>query len=248
MMLPVVATPVPPMCYAVIAVCLAHGGWVASRGNKVVSAGSRSKNGSVDRKHSTVINDIVSDEHMYLSRCGSPAFLFVYRWLCLLYISYVCLEQITRIRSLRIYKFYTVWNWYLLLSYFALAAGWSLQWMNRLPLNQHSLQRNQWKNSRRHWTVVLLHVNLTTVFIVNTFTWLVLVPMMLSNPDTADKAKQMFFTFTSYNQHGVNSLLILGDLMLNAIPFQGYTVGYAGLWSGLYSVWAHTYHALHGEW
>lgn len=40
----------------------------------------------------------------------------------------------------------------------------------------------------------------------------------------------------------------MGDLMMNAIPFQGYTVGYAGIWSGLYSVWAHTYYALHGEW
>mmetsp|Transcript_22108 Transcript_22108/g.52855 ORF Transcript_22108/g.52855 Transcript_22108/m.52855 type:complete len:320 (-) Transcript_22108:272-1231(-) len=260
-------TPVPPLCYAVIFFTVCHGGWIASRGQKL----------NKRRKSSSEIQD----EHLYLSSLGTPGVLFVYRWGCLFYVLYVCVEQITRIRSFRIYKFYTVWNWYLLFAYFLLAATWSLQWLRQQP-HRGAAARPAWRERRRHWTVVLLHVNLTvegcagspypagtrprrvrapsgslwcsgqrapqTVFIVNTFTWLVLVPMMLANPETVGKAKKMFFTFTSYNQHGVNSLLILGDLMLNAIPFQGYMIGYAGMWSGLYSIWAHVNYALHGEW
>jgi hypothetical protein len=40
-----------------------------------------------------------------------------------------------------------------------------------------------------------------TVIVVDIFTWLLLVPMLLSNPDPveAEKARAIFFSFTSYN-------------------------------------------------
>lgn len=56
-----------------------------------------------------ILHDIYIASHSMPDAAGAPGVLFVYRWVCLLYITYVCIEQILRIKSLRIYNFYTVW-------------------------------------------------------------------------------------------------------------------------------------------
>ena len=38
-------------------------------------------------------------------------------------------------------------------------------------------------------------------------------------------------------QHGANALFVLGELLLNTIPFQPHLMGYVGFWTSLYGIW-----------
>lgn len=49
-------------------------------------------------------------------------------------------------------------------------------------------------------------------------------------------------------QHGANAAFALGELLLNRIPYTPYLVGYMGLYTSIYGLWAFTYFRLTGEW
>lgn len=49
-------------------------------------------------------------------------------------------------------------------------------------------------------------------------------------------------------QHGANALFALGELLLNSIPFTPYLLGYLGMYSSSYGIWAFTYFRITGKW
>lgn len=58
----------------------------------------------------------------------------------------------------------------------------------------------------------------------------------------------MLLNFVSYNQHGFNAALLAADLALNRLPFVPHLIGYAGLWSLAFTLWAHAWRAWSGRW
>lgn len=149
-------------------------------------------------------------------------------------------------------KYYTVWNYYLLILFFALATLFSF--LDR-PRQQAVQKRNraaphQPVNGLGYFVVTLFHINLTTVFIVDVLTWTLLWPMLKANPDPVhvEFYTHQLFNFTSYNQHGFNFMLMLGEMFLNRIPFYPYLLGYVGMWTSLYGVWAFVNFSSSGKW
>ena len=48
-------------------------------------------------------------------------------------------------------------------------------------------------------------------------------------------------------QHGFNAALILGEAFLNSLPIFAYLMGYVGLWSSLYGIWAQLHYLRTGR-
>ena len=48
-------------------------------------------------------------------------------------------------------------------------------------------------------------------------------------------------------QHGFNAVLILGEVFLNSLPIFAYLMGYVGLWSSLYGIWAQLHYLRTGR-
>lgn len=81
-------------------------------------------------------------------------------------------------------------------------------------------------------------------------TWLILIPMLRTNPDTLEVAKweRLLFSFSSYMQHIGNAVMLLGDLSLNRIPLLFYWgKGCTMLWTGLFGIWTLIYYYSTGE-
>lgn len=49
-------------------------------------------------------------------------------------------------------------------------------------------------------------------------------------------------------QHGFNFFLMLGELFLNSIPFYPYLLGFVGLWTCSYGIWAFINFSSSGKW
>ena len=49
-------------------------------------------------------------------------------------------------------------------------------------------------------------------------------------------------------QHGLNLVFILAEMMLNSIPFLPYLMGYMGLYSATYALWAFAFFSNTGKW
>jgi hypothetical protein len=211
-------------------------GWLQSLFFIVVKPWSPSKKGAWDAARERVTDCC----------CGSPRFLFKYRLAAFLYALAIGIDQI-RHRGLEVFRFYTVWNWWLLTAYFALVAGTSYFAVSRsrsagklsAPAGGTTVGRLQ------HTIIVLFHVNLTMVWIVDVLTWTVLWPMLRANPDPVKVNfwRLQMFNYTSYHMHGLNALFMLIEFALNDIPVYTYMLGWVGLWSSLFGVWAHAYHA-----
>jgi hypothetical protein len=180
----------------------------------------------------------------------------------------VALYQLSQ-KGLYIFKFYTVWNYYLLIAFFATASLASYTAARRKRLSVKELKKgdadavadadadadghsngSEEVNTLGYIVMVLFHINLTTVFIVDVLTWTVLWPMLKQNPDPTKVARfqQELFNWVSYNQHGANAFLMVGETLLNAMPVHLYLMGYVGLWSCAYGVWAFVHHLVTGRW
>lgn len=185
------------------------------------------------------------------SAAGSAQALLYYRFLAFLWCAGVAANQILG-KSFYIFKYYTVWNYYLLIIFFALATIYSFLDLRR----QQRTQKGQYAagkstvNGLGYAVVTLFHINLTTVLIVDTLTWTLLWPMLKRNPDPERLAffAHQLFNFTSYNQHGFNCVLMLGELFLNSIPFYPYLLGFVGLWTCSYGVFAFINFSSSGKW
>jgi hypothetical protein len=49
-------------------------------------------------------------------------------------------------------------------------------------------------------------------------------------------------------QHGLNLVFVLVELMLNSIPFHPYLMGFMGMYSAAYALWAFTFYSNSGKW
>ena len=49
-------------------------------------------------------------------------------------------------------------------------------------------------------------------------------------------------------QHGFNFLLMVGEMFLNRIPFYPYLLGYVGIWTSAYGIWAFINFSSSGKW
>lgn len=49
-------------------------------------------------------------------------------------------------------------------------------------------------------------------------------------------------------QHGFNFVLVLGEMFLNSIPFYPYLLGYVGMWTSFYGIWAFINFSSSGKW
>lgn len=49
-------------------------------------------------------------------------------------------------------------------------------------------------------------------------------------------------------QHGLNFFWMLGETFLNRIPFYPYLLGYVGMWTSAYGVWAFANFSSSGKW
>ncbi|KAK9812674.1 hypothetical protein WJX72_001650 [[Myrmecia] bisecta] len=175
---------------------------------------------------------------------GSPQLLLAYRATALLFIVALGAYQVHD-RGFKVFAFYTVWSWWLLAAFFALASAASY-----LALRKKRPNVNRLVSRLEHAVVVFFHMNLTTVLIVDILTWTVLWPMLRANPDpkTVQAFRFLLFNFISYSQHGINALLMLGELLLNNIPVVPYMLGYVGLWSSVYGGWALYHYMATGRW
>ncbi|KAL0051828.1 hypothetical protein WJX82_002729 [Trebouxia sp. C0006] len=203
------------------------------------------------------------------SAIGSSQMLLIYRLLAFLWCSAVAVIQFAD-KGFFVLKYYTVWNYYLMIIFFALATLYSFLDIQRQQAATSKTSKAAKKpvNGLGYFVVTLFHINLTTVFIVDVLTWGLLWPMLKANPDPTRVeffTNQLFnftsynqvdekwhanqlFNFNSYNQHGFNFVLMVGETFLNRIPFYPYLLGYVGMWTSFYGIWAFINFSSSGKW
>ncbi|KXZ51475.1 hypothetical protein GPECTOR_12g438 [Gonium pectorale] len=216
--------------------------------------------------------------------------LAIFRASLAIYIFAMGLTQLLRLGPY-VFKFYTIWNWWLLGLYFALAAAASALCAKAerkvaakaqssvapvhangraaaggaaAPGSDPNADADAGSDAEVSGAVVLrapsalsrachalFLINSSTVIIVDAVCWGVLYPMLSRGPQTPEIEriiKRLLLTFTSYNQHGLNALFIWADLFLNRHRLAFHAVGPLGLWSLLFALWAHCWHAATGKW
>ncbi|EIE19989.1 hypothetical protein COCSUDRAFT_67659 [Coccomyxa subellipsoidea C-169] len=174
---------------------------------------------------------------------GSPIWLFLYRLALLIWCFGLGVSHTVSVGPY-IFAYFTMWTWWLLTSYFLIATIASYRSLRQPKTAKQTVDRLEFA------VIAVLHVAVAGVLMVDTLTWLVLVPMLRSNPDAAKVrwAEKMFFNFYSYNTHGANMAFILGELFLNSIPFVPYLMGYLGIYVATFGLWSFTYFRLMGLW
>ncbi|DBA87555.1 hypothetical protein WJX77_000518 [Trebouxia sp. C0004] len=185
------------------------------------------------------------------SAIGSSQMLLIYRLLAFLWCNAVAVIQFAD-KGFFVLKYYTVWNYYLMIIFFALATLHSFLDIQRqqAATSKTSKAANKPVTGLGYFVVTLFHINLTTVFIVDVLTWGLLWPMLKANPDPTrvEFFTNQLFNFTSYNQHGFNFVLMVGETFLNRIPFYPYLLGYVGMWTSFYGIWAFINFSSSGKW
>uniref|UniRef100_A0A7S1X8H7 TLC domain-containing protein n=1 Tax=Tetraselmis chuii TaxID=63592 RepID=A0A7S1X8H7_9CHLO len=149
--------------------------------------------------------------------------------------------------GIRINRFYTSWNWCILCLYFIVAAreSWKLMRANGGAAAESLVSRNG------QLAVVLFHICTTMAMYIDTITWVALVPMLTTQNKDAEAAARfagIFYSFRSYNQHGVNLLFMLLDYSLNRIPYFPHMLGYIQLLSCAFGVWANIFYLIFDVW
>lgn len=192
-----------------------------------------------NRKHGSW--DIAASS-MTESTIGSPHVLLVTRLVTFVASLAVLVRQYMQIGVIS-FKFYTVWSFCLLTIYFGWVSVLSLQHCRR-----NAKPQRRTVNGWEYAAIALFHVVLTTTWIVDIITWLVLWPMtkQLAKGAELERLTALMLCFTSYVQHGGNAAMLLVEFSLNRIPIEGYMLGYVGLWSCAYACWALLWHHLTG--
>lgn len=201
------------------------------------------------RKAASSEVDGVRPEAIADSKLAPPNVLLVYRLLAFVYATTVGGAQLY-VRGLRALKFYTVWNWWLLVTYFLISAVTTI-WYNSTKHADRTHKRSWLLGRLAHAAAILFHINMTMVALVDSVAWFVLYPAALRyQPDASTEIMPvaLLLSFYSINQHGVNAGLLFLDLLLNAIPLRIHMFGYVGIWSLLFLGWANIYHASTGKW
>jgi hypothetical protein len=176
-----------------------------------------------------------------------PAVLLAYRAAALATVVCVGAAQLAT-RGPACLAFYTVWSWWLLGAFFAVAGAASL--LAVVVRGPSPPRRSAALAPLGAAAVALFHVALPSSLIVVVVTWVVLFPMLVNSPDAkvATRAREIFLNPTSYAQHGGNALLALGDLALNTIPASPYLMAGLGAYSSTFAVWAFAFWRATGRW
>lgn len=154
-----------------------------------------------------------------------------------------------------IFTFFTVWNWWLLTFYFGAAAASSLRsWRAGArpgPATRsaracaHPSAAPRARQPPADWldraAATAFHVTIPVAAVIDLATWLVLVPMLMADPDPVKRAAwaDLMFSFSSYMQHGGNVAMMVGDAALNRIPVMFYWgKAWITLWFSLFGLWS----------
>ncbi|KAJ7537756.1 hypothetical protein O6H91_11G021000 [Diphasiastrum complanatum] len=86
----------------------------------------------------------------------------------------------------------------------------------------------------------IFQVSAPAVLITDSVYWLLLAPLF--SPATLDQ------NFLNVNMHGVNAILLMGEISLNSMPFPWFRGAYFALWSILYVVFQWSVHLLGLQW
>lgn len=196
------------------------------------------------------------------SSISSPEVLLAYRVAMLCWALFIGLRQLAH-RGPYVFVFFTVWNWWLLTLFFLCGSAASLRaWVRKrrgsgassaAPARQsqraqhgpqHRQQQPGGDDPRADWldraVIAIFATELPMALAIDFLTWAVLVPMILAQ---YTQTRLQFwvsnlFCFESYNQHGFNAVMMLGELVLNIVPVTLLESGWLALWSSLYGVWS----------
>ncbi|GMH34511.1 hypothetical protein BSKO_02345 [Bryopsis sp. KO-2023] len=145
-------------------------------------------------------------------------------------------------------KYFTIWSYCLLTLYFVLASI-ITHWYSAHPKD---CQKNKQLESLCKFIAAIFHITATVVWIVDAVTWTVIWPMIKhSNRDKPEElahATMRLFNIYSYVEHGVNIPIILVELSINNIRFERHMLGYVGLWSLYFGLFAIAFFYMTGRW
>jgi hypothetical protein len=89
--------------------------------------------------------------------------------------------------------------------------------------------------------IALFHVAAPAALVVDALTWAVLVPMLLRDADPAGAARwrALFFSRSSYFQHGLNAALVAGEMALHAFePCLVLSLAVVALYASAFAAWS----------
>lgn len=178
-------------------------------------------------------------EEVVLGGAVQDNWLFAYRVLVFLFAMIFTVVHLM-IKGLKPMRFYTKWNFYSLTLYFGLVV-WETAWFRRRRArdNIHPFGMGS------YLAIVLYHINMTTVWTVDVGTWGVLYPLYRNHPEAC---RQFLLNFFSYVEHIMNWFMMVGDLMMNRMPFFDHLRGSVGLWFVTYAFYGFLYHLRTGLW
>lgn len=176
--------------------------------------------------------------HTGHSTTGRPGILLLYRVFMFFVTLAVLYIQVTS-RSMRAFRYFTVWNWIAIIVYFFLASISSIRWM------LHSkIQQGQKRGKPSLLDVVvtsMFHFIVPMTLFIDVITWSILVPTLVNHPDPERAAhwKGVMFSTISYMQHGGNAFIMFGETMLNMIPNSDmWSHGVVALWNLSFALWS----------
>ncbi|KAK9798190.1 hypothetical protein WJX73_001724 [Symbiochloris irregularis] len=185
---------------------------------------------------------------------GPKKLLFFFRLYCCVHI-FVVLASMLWQRGSIMMAFYTNWSWALEGVFFGLAAHQSYSVIfNKSKSRQRKFAANSQIPSHLtrlgYIVIAQFHILLAATIVVDLITWTLLWPMLRRSPNPARVAffQEQLFSWTSYNTHGLNLVFIYIEFLLNTIPFQPYLMGWMGMYSSAYGLWAFSYYKIFNKW
>lgn len=138
----------------------------------------------------------------------APQFLGGLRLAIVLYLGgvlifFICLDDWSK------FKYYSVWSLLLLFIYFVAALSHSLQHYRHGPERVARFFYTWTGGATFGATWVLFCIACTNALVVDVVLWAVIYPQNKSNK---------YFSFGSFNMHGINLILILTELLLSKLP------------------------------
>lgn len=178
-------------------------------------------------------------EEVVLGGSVSSDWLFAYRIVMFVFATIFTLVHLA-VKGLRPMRFYTKWNFYSLTLYFGLVV-WETLWFRR----RKATDREHPFGMGAYMAIILYHINMTTVWTVDVGTWGVLYPLYRKHPEAL---QQFLLNFFSYVEHILNLFMMIGELMMNRMPFFDHLRGTVGLWVVSYVFYGFFYRLQTGLW
>lgn len=178
----------------------------------------------------------VERHHTGHSTTGRPVILLMYRIFMFTITSAVLYIQVTT-RSMRAFRYFTVWNWIAIIVYFFLSSISSIRWMTQ----PRRIQKGKKPSLLDVVVTSMFHFIVPMTLFIDVVTWSILVPALVKHPDPerAEHWKNVMFSSISYMQHGGNAFIMFGEMMLNTIPNSDmWSHGVVALWNLAFALWS----------